>query len=367
MKNVQTVLQETLLGLYTPEEVEWFTAEVEKLLRRSAEKKAPPQMLSESDTCFVCYANSIVDSSSNESPVQVLEQTFRKFALAETYPIVHLLPFFPWDTDRGFSVCDYRQVAAENGSWEDIESFSRAARLMFDFVANHASVENPLVQSALLERHFSSDDPRYAAVANYKDFVIAYSEDDAPSPEELAKLARPRAAPVLTPYVVVENGDGSAEALLGDASDAAVAGRAVLGSGLVWTTFSRGKDDKGAETTRQVDLNFKNPKVLLETLNILLFYVSKGARLIRLDAIGYLWKKIGSVSLHEKETHQLLVCLKALMEQLAPHVLTVAEVNEPQEKVFGYLGSPGREESDIVYQFTHFPLAIHAVLNCRTR
>ncbi len=362
MKKGQTLVREILSDLYSPEGAEHVISVLEEISAERGVPSASPYQLQESDACFICYANSVVDRTGSATPLQTLAQLFAEFRLAEPYPIVHLLPFFPWDTDRGFSVCNYREVADENGTWDDIRNLSNSVRLMFDFVANHASVDNPLVQSALIARHLPQDDDRYAAVEPYADFVIAFSAEDAPSAQDLSSLARPRAASVLTPYSVIENTDASLQVFLGDAQDPKIAGKNSIGRGFVWTTFSRGMNESGSEETRQVDLNFKNPKVFLETVRILLFYVDQGARLIRLDAIGYLWKKIGSTSLHEPETHQLLVCLKAIMEQLAPDVLTVAEVNEPQEKVFGYLGSPGREESDIVYQFTHFPLAVHAVL-----
>lgn len=366
-------LERALGDVYAPCEVTWLLGEFRALERSrrgdEPEDGAVPRRLPRGMACLISYADSVVRPGSGCSPLQVLRETVEALELAEDFPALHLLPFYPWDTDRGFSVEDYRQVASENGSWEDVAALGDLTALMFDFVANHASVANPLVQGALISRHLSEADPRRADHEAYRDFVLAYSRESAPPPEDLAQLARPRAAPVLTPYQVWgEPGpDGSLEACLGEGNEPFSPTAELLGEGLVWTTFSRGVDAEGREQTRQVDLNFRNPAVLLEVLRILLFYVDRGAKLIRLDAIGYLWKMLGSRSLHEPGTHRLLVALQALMELLVPEVVTIAEVNEPQAEVFRYLGSEAEPESDLVYQFTHFPLAVHAVLTGEPR
>jgi len=316
-----------------------------------------PYNLAPSDIALITYANSIEDGTGNLTPLAALHDVLTRYQIMERLPIVHLLPFYPWDTDRGFSVKDYRQVNPAYGTWDDVARLNVSAKLMFDFVANHASIDNPLVQGALIERHLDVSDERYAAVAPYKNFVTAYSDDARPDDDDLAALSRPRPNPVLTRYTVLEEG-GVLRALLG----AAPAGAEVLGTGWVWTTFSRPQRDDGSEDTRQVDLNFAEPQVFLETIKILLFYISQGAELVRLDAIGYIWKKLGSTSLHEPEAHTLLVAIDEVLSWAAPGVISIAEVNEPQDKVFDYLGTAERRESDLVYQFTHFPLAVLAVL-----
>src|SRR5207237_2349859 len=96
---------------------------------------------------------------------------------------------------------------------------------------------------------FLVDDPQY------RDFFVTVEGEP-----DLSRVVRPRALPLLTEF------------------------ESASGKRVVWTTFS----------ADQADLNFKNPEVLLETLKALLFYVSKGALFIRLDAIAYLWKEIGT-------------------------------------------------------------------------
>ncbi len=296
-------------------------------------------------------------------PLALLKAFWVKHHLHRGLNLLHLLPFFPWDADRGFSVVDYRRVHPDYGSWEDIASLAEHAFLMFDFVLNHASIQNIMVQSALIERHLKPDDPRYPGVAPYKDFVIAFSDAGKPAPDALRNLSRPRPTPVLTPYAVFENSDGSLFAGLGSPERIDPEGRLNrIGAGWVWTTFSRPRNPDGTEATRQVDLNFKNPAVLLEAVKILLEYARKGASLVRLDAAGYIWKDVGIASLHEPQAHGIIQLLRDSIKSVFPVVRLVAEVNEPQEKLFPYLGRAEEPECDLVYQFAHFPLAVYGVL-----
>jgi len=162
----------------------------------------------------------------------------------------------------------------------------------------------------------------------------------------------------LTRYTVFEN-DNKLNAVLGSIDILKV--NKIYGEGYVWTTFSRSPNKDGTEATRQVDLNFANPDLLLESIKIVLFYISKSSDLIRLDAVAYIWKVLGSASLHEKEVHVILEIIDKIINYIAPHVLTIAEVNEPQDMVLTYLGSENKKESDMVYQFAHFPLVVHAI------
>ena len=166
----------------------------------------------------------------------------------DTFPVLHILPFYPWDTDRGFSVKDYCGVDPRNGTWEDIGKITAGGtELMFDFVANHASVSNPLVQGALISRHAKPDDCPSECLP-FKDFVIAFEDDEKPDDATLALLARPRPHPVLTRYFVVRREVGSSvefQAILGDPAvdipaDMDNGNIGVIGGGWVWTTFSRG-------------------------------------------------------------------------------------------------------------------------------
>ena len=355
MNQFLNVFRESLAEIYSEQQVDELV-DVLKNYNKDPLTRTHTNTLQQADAVLISYADSVIDPPT-QRPLQALESLLVSQGWKDILPVLHLLPFFPWDTDRGFSVCHFYKVASENGQWKDIHSLAKHVRLMFDFVANHASISNPLVQSALISRHLDVDHPAFSEHSKYQDFVIAFSLEDQPSEEEIAALSRPRANPVLTPYFVAVNEDGSFSAILGKIPAEAK----VIGNGVVWTTFSRGLDAKAVEQTRQVDLNYANPNVFREALEILLFYAEQKASWIRLDAIGYLWKKLGSSSLHEPQTHKLIVGLHAALAYCAPELLTIAEVNEPQEQVLTYLGEPGKPESDLVYQFSHFPLAVHAL------
>jgi len=327
------------------------------------EVKLPAQReCSMTDACLITYANTFVDKSSKMTPLSCLKHFTAKYDICRAMQAVHLLPMYPWDTDRGFSIMDYRSVDPRYGTWDDIGNMARDGPVfMFDFVCNHASIANPVVQGALLQRHLPKDHPQYEEVQRFQDFVIAFEMDQCPPDEALLRLTRPRAFPVLTKYFVIETESEGCRAYLGEPDkDAPPRSGTVHGVGLVWTTFSRGTDSEGREQTRQVDLNFRNPSVLAEILSVLLFYVRHGARMIRLDAIGYIWKVLGSSSIHERGCHVMLEILYGLLQIAAPGVMTIAEVNEPQDKCFEYLGRKGYPQGDMVYQFSAFPLAVHA-------
>ena len=309
-----------------------------------AEAAAAPgaaRMPAAGDVALIAYADSI--RGDGGPPLAALRRFVRRY-LADTINTLHLLPFYPWDTDRGFSVQDYRAVDPRNGTWADIEALAgEFAHLMVDLVINHASLDNPLVQGAL------TGDPRY------RDFVIRYDDNAQPEAAALAALTRPRPDPVLTRYYVVATG-GHMRATF----DPRSGGRT---GGWVWTTFSRPPNADDSAATRQVDLNFRNPRVLLEMLEVLLCYRGHGADWVRLDAAGYMWKELGTPSIHHPNTHRLLQVLRDALAGRAD-LVSVAEVNEPQDTILPYLGSTeAGVESDLVYQFAHFPLAVHALLS----
>ncbi|MCY4484699.1 MAG: alpha-amylase family glycosyl hydrolase [Spirochaetaceae bacterium] len=303
------------------------------------------------DVALIAYADSI--RGAGGAPLAALRRFVRRYLAGGSINTLHLLPFFPWDTDRGFSVQDYRAVDPRNGTWADIEALAgEFAHLMADLVINHASLDNPLVQGAL------TGDPRY------RDYVIRYDDGEQPDAAALAALTRPRPDPVLTRYFLVAAGGHMRATFDSPAKEGAPDDEApIRADGWVWTTFSRPPNPDGSAATRQVDLNFRNPRVLLEMLEVLLCYRGHGADWVRLDAAGYMWKELGTPSIHHPNTHRLLQVMRDALAGRAD-LVSVAEVNEPQETILPYLGSPDAGvESDLVYQFGHFPLAVHALLS----
>jgi sucrose phosphorylase len=263
-------------------------------------------ILSERDSILITYADQL--SALNSSPLQALTR-FCEQHLAGLVSSVHLLPFFPYSSDDGFSVIDYRAVNPAFGSWEDISSLGRRFRLMFDAVINHASAQHQWFQA------FLRDDPAYR---DY--FVVVEGNPD------LSEVVRPRALPLLTEFETAS------------------------GPRRVWTTFS----------ADQVDLNFQNPDVLLEMIDTLLFYVAKGAQFIRLDAIAYLWKEVGTSCIHLPQTHRVIRLFRALLDVVAPHVQLITETNVPHRDNISYFGN-GSDEAQMVYNFALPPLLLHTM------
>jgi sucrose phosphorylase len=259
------------------------------------------------DVFLITYGDQFYEDG--ETKLTTFNKMYQQF-FSDTFPIVHFLPFFPYSSDDGFSVIDYEQVNPEIGDWADVQVMNRNARLMFDFVCNHMSAKSNWFQGYLNNR------------TSYKDFFI---ESD-PS-IDLSMVTRPRTSPLLSEFVDL---DGKIRN--------------------IWTTFS---DD-------QVDLNFANPKVLLRMIDVLLFYVDQGADFIRLDAVGFLWKKAGTSSIHLPETHKIIQLFRSIVEEVAPGTILITETNVPHQDNISYFGD-GTNEAQMVYQFPLPPLVLHAI------
>jgi glucosylglycerate phosphorylase len=282
---------EQLIGL-----IEYFN------VRNSA---SHPGGLDQRDTILIVYPDQIRQAG---RPALVVLEEFCRLHLLNTITGIHILPFYPWTSDDGFSVVDYREVDARYGSWEDIQLLGQNFKLMFDAVINHVSVRNHWFRSML------------AGEERYRDYFILPAAGD-----DLSQVVRPRALPLLTGF------------------------KTETGVVKVWTTFS----------ADQVDLNYASPDVLLEILDVLLFYVSQGADFIRLDAIAYLWKEPGSTCINLPQTHAIIQLFRAVLDQVAPHVMLVTETNVPHADNISYFGD-GKNEAHMVYNFSLPPLVLHA-------
>jgi len=259
---------------------------------------------SEKDAILITYADQITQAG--EAPLQTLHR-FLQAHLRGVFSGVHILPFYPYTSDDGFSVVDFKQVKPGWGTWAHIRAIAQDFRLMVDLVCNHVSASSPWFQA------FLQDDPRY------KNYFIAVEAGT-----DLSKVFRPRALPLLTPFP------------------------SKSGEKLVWTTFS----------TDQVDLNFAHPEVLLEVLDALLFYVQQGARLIRLDAVGFIWKEPGTPCLHLQGAHRIVKLMRLALDAVAPQVVLITETNVPHQDNISYFGN-GHDEAQMVYQFPLPPLVLH--------
>ncbi|MBN2386384.1 MAG: sugar phosphorylase [Anaerolineales bacterium] len=260
--------------------------------------------LDSSDAILITYADQVQDRST--TPLAGLA-AFCQRHLAGVVSGVHVLPFYPWSSDDGFSVKDYRQVDPAYGRWADLRRLGQGFRLMFDAVINHVSAQGDWFQG------FLSGDPRRAGF-----FIVVAGQPD------LSQVVRPRALPLLTSF---QTRDGERQ---------------------VWTTF--GPD--------QVDLNYHNPEVLLEIIDILLGYVEQGAEFLRLDAVAYLWKEPGTRCIHLPQTHLVVRLIRAVLDEAAPHVRLITETNVPHRENLSYFGD-GTDEAQLVYNFALPPLVLH--------
>ena len=266
----------------------------------------------ESDTLLITYGDSL--TSDEGSPLQALER-FSSTYLKDSIGIIHLLPFFPYSSDDGFSVINYRSVNPEVGNWEHIARVGSDFDLMFDFVLNHVS------RDSLWFADFMENMPpgnRY------------FVEGD-PDDPRLKLVTRPRAEPLMVRI------------------------RTRHDVRHVWATFS--KD--------QIDLNYGNPDVLLQALDILLYYIRQGARIVRLDAVAFLWKELGTSCIHLPQTHEVIKLMRDLCADLAPEVILLTETNVPHKENVSYFGDG--DEAHMVYQFSLPPLMLHAIYSGSTR
>ncbi len=271
---------------------------------RRAETAAP---WSERDVVLITYGDQV--RAAGRAPLRALHAFLLDHGLDRVVSALHLLPFFPATSDEGFAVADYRRVDPLLGDWRDVAALGRSFDLMMDLVLNHCSRSHRWFRGYLTGRR------------PYRDYFV-----EADPEWDLSAVVRPRSTPLLT----------------------AVATRRGLRH--VWTTFG---DD-------QVDLDYRNPAVLLAMLDTLLLYVERGARIVRLDAIAYLWKRPGTSCIHLPETHLVVQVMRRLVEAVAPGTLLLTETNVPHAENVSYLGSG--DEAHLVYQFSLPPLLLDAFI-----
>lgn len=279
---------------------------IEELVEKYGENKAK-SWVSEDDVMLITYGDSI--KNDEEAPLKTLNTFLNKYC-QDTLSAVHLLPMFPFTSDDGFSVVDYKEINPELGTWDDINELAQNYDLMFDAVINHISKS-----SEWFEGFLAGDD-------KYKDYFIVSDPN-----LDYSQVTRPRALPLLTPF---ETKDGKKH---------------------VWTTFS---DD-------QIDLNFGNPQVTIEILDVLAMYAIKGSRFIRFDAIGFAWKELGTTCMHMPQTHELVKLMRDVLDVIAPGTVIITETNVPHKDNISYFGN-GHDEAQMVYQFPLPPLTLFSFL-----
>ncbi len=262
---------------------------------------------SQKDALLITYGNSIIDGA--HKPLDLLSDFLGTY-LDGILNAVHILPFFPYTSDDGFAVSDFRSVNPQLGDWPDINRIANDFTLMSDLVLNHVSSQGEWFNAY-----------RQGQVPYDKFFFEASPDDD------LRDVVRPRTTPLLQE---VETSAGIKH---------------------VWCTFSHD----------QIDLDFRNPEVLLEFLRIIRLHVDNGVQIIRLDAVAFLWKDVGSPSIHLPQTHAVIKLMRLLCDFATEKIILLTETNVPKAENLSYFGAG--DEAHAIYNFPLPPLILHAMMS----
>lgn len=260
----------------------------------------------QTSTVMITYGDSFL--SAKEKPLETLKH-FLDEHCEGLINSVHILPFFPFSSDDGFSVMDFSSVNESLGDWQNIEKISQQYRLMADLVINHCSS-----RSLWFQNFIKGEGPGHDYF--YTESLIA----------DLTQVVRPRTSPLLRETQTEK------------------------GVQHVWCTFSHD----------QVDLDFRNPQVLLQFLKIIRQYLEAGVRIFRLDAIAFLWKKVNSSSINLEETHNVVRLLRLLIEHVQSDAIIITETNIPNRENLSYFGNGN--EAHCVYNFALPPLLVNTLL-----
>ena len=314
------VLMKHLTVLYGEDVAEAYLPELERILKVYYAHKPqsmierdlnfiPEERFTEEDIILITYGDLL--RGKEASTLKTLAR-FCDIYLEGTINTLHILPFFPYSSDRGFSITDFESVDPNLGTWQDIEDLESRYQLMFDGVFNHISSKSRWFQEFLNGNQY------------YRDFFIWFRSHDELSEHDRKLIFRPRTSDILTEYMTVD------------------------GPLFVWTTFS----------ADQIDLNFHNPNVLMRIIEILLLYVRHGADILRLDAVTYFWVERGTRCIHLNETHEIVRLMRDMLDMVAPHVAIITETNVPHEENISYFGN-GYDEAQMVYNFALPPLVLY--------
>ncbi|MFQ3230741.1 sugar phosphorylase [Reinekea sp.] len=267
---------------------------------------------SEKDSILITYGDSIEQSNDKktlEPPLETLNR-FLNTRVKDSFSSVHVLPFYPYSSDDGFSVINYVSVNESLGGWEHISSLSERYKVMADLVINHCSSRSVWFDQFLKNkppgnRYFKTSDPD----------------------NDLSKVVRPRTNDLLR--------ETETEA----------------GVKYVWCTFSHD----------QVDFDFSNPDVLLEFVKIIRLYLDKGISIFRLDAVAFLWKQEGTDCINLKQTHEVIRLLRTIIEHASPDAVIITETNIPTQQNLSYFGNAN--EAHCIYNFSLPPLLVNTLVN----
>jgi amylosucrase len=244
--------------------------------------------------------------------------------------MVHVMPVLdcpPGNSDGGYAVRDFRKVDPRIGTLGDLDALAAAMKkrdmlITLDVVVNHTSDEH---EWARLARQGDK---------KYQDYYYVFDDREVP---DMFEESMPEIFPQTAP------GNFTWDEEMGK---------------WVMTVFN----------SFQWDLNYKNPAVFIEMVDIILFWANHGADILRLDAVAFLWKKIGSTCQNEREAHLLLQLMKDCCQVTAPGVLFIAEAIVAPVEIAKYFGEDAinAKECEIAYNATFMALMWDAVATKQT-
>ena len=276
---------------------------IKKFNKKNSKKKLK---ISEQTSLVINYGDNVYANNTNSIKAY---QNFFKKNLSKYFNGVHFLPFYPSSSDSGFAVKDHYKIEKKIGSWSDIKRISKFNHVMADIVINHSSARGLWFKNFLKKKRPGKD---YFLTVNSK--------------FDVSKVVRPRDHKLLKKIDIFKKSD------------------------YLWRTFS----------ADQIDLNFKNPTVLLRFIKIMIHLVNNGVTIFRLDAIAYLWKKNGTNCINLKQTHQIVKLLRVITNLLKIQTVIITETNLPEKENLSYFGK--NDEANWIYNFSLPPLLIHAFL-----
>ena len=269
-------------------------------------RKKEDLKINESTSLVICYGNSVTDG--NKKSLKVFNKFYKKY-LKNNFNSVHFLPFYPSSSDSGFAVKDHYKIEPRLGSWKDVKLISKNCNVMADLVINHSSARG-LWFSNFLKNKSPGKDYFFTVDKNFNS----------------KKVIRPREHKLLKKIKLSNE------------------------TKYLWRTFS----------PDQIDLNFKNPKVLIRFIKIIFNLINNGVRIFRLDAIAYLWKENGNTCINHTNTHNIIKFIRLVCNLLKTECIIITETNLPEKENLSYFGN--NDEANWVYNFSLAPILVYSLL-----
>ena len=287
-----------------------YAEEIFRIIKKynSKGKQGKKISISEKTSVLICYGDSLLNGN-KEKTLKIFRKFYKK-KLEKFFEVIHFLPFYPSSSDSGFSVKDHYRVDKKLGDWSDINRQSKKTNIMADIVINHASSKGLWFKNFLRNK------------SPGKEYFLTVSKKF-----NISKVIRPRENKLLKRIGIFKKNN------------------------LLWRTFSED----------QIDLNFKNPKVILRFIKIIINLANNGVTIFRLDAIAYLWKRSGSKCVNLKETHEIIRLIRIVCNSLKSKPIIITETNLPEKENLSYLGV-NNNESHWIYNFSLPPLLVYSFL-----